>query len=412
VVQAALREPGRALDAPMRNRFEAALGVDLGEVRLHRGSRADSAAEAVSARAFTVGSDIVVASDESLAGTGGLRLLAHELAHVVQHRAGRGLHTLHRQPTSTAAPSRGDSRLADPSFLVCLVLCYLGIPPGLWRTVVNQVLQAVSEEYKTRYGEQRGSAEFESWRAELTLWSAFNILKFVLVFLGEGKIGPISLTNASALAIRQRLLEWLAVRGVETAAVEAASQIIRKVAIFIELAWVAGCGAYCGATAVANALLEFGQSAISAISSFVSVLSQAGAAFGRAIARPILIARITMDPSNWDVSSLPTRSAADMNAIGLAFRLAFTPDSFLTYMARTLSSFNIANILEELAQDINSTLQRRGGFIAVVTFTPEFIGGLTPIQLVNILRDYGLLRFIASPEQLADQQLNAPPATP
>jgi len=72
-------------------------------------------------------------------------------------------------------------------------------------------------------------------------------------------------------------------------------------------------------------------------------------------------------------------------------------------MARSLSSYNISEILVELAQDINTTLQARGGSAQLITFTADFIGGLTPLQLVDILRDYRLLSFVLDP-LLADQQ--------
>ncbi len=62
--------------------MESRLGVDFGDVRVHPGA---SAASAAGARAFAVGSDIVVGRGEPDADTAeGRRLLAHELAHVAQ----------------------------------------------------------------------------------------------------------------------------------------------------------------------------------------------------------------------------------------------------------------------------------------------------------------------------------------
>jgi hypothetical protein len=56
-------------------------------VRVHDGRQADQLARSVSARAFTVGSDLFFAEGEHRPGTAsGDRLLAHELAHVVQQR--------------------------------------------------------------------------------------------------------------------------------------------------------------------------------------------------------------------------------------------------------------------------------------------------------------------------------------
>jgi Domain of unknown function (DUF4157) len=81
------RGSGGALDTRSRDRVGAALGDPLDDVRVHTDATADRLARAVSARAFTTGSDIYFASGEYQPGTsGGDRLLAHELTHVVQQR--------------------------------------------------------------------------------------------------------------------------------------------------------------------------------------------------------------------------------------------------------------------------------------------------------------------------------------
>ena len=81
----ALRGSGRPLPADVRSFFEPRFGHDFGAVRVHTGSAADEAAQAVHARAFTVGSDVAFATGEwSPETAAGKRLLAHELTHVVQ----------------------------------------------------------------------------------------------------------------------------------------------------------------------------------------------------------------------------------------------------------------------------------------------------------------------------------------
>jgi Domain of unknown function (DUF4157) len=81
------RGRGSALAASARERFGAALGDPLGDVRVHTDAGADELARSVSARAFTTGSDVFFASGEYRPGSGeGDRLLAHELTHVVQQR--------------------------------------------------------------------------------------------------------------------------------------------------------------------------------------------------------------------------------------------------------------------------------------------------------------------------------------
>ncbi len=86
-------EVGRAEPLPTSERafMEARLGADFGAVRVHRDERAAVAAEAVDARAFTVGSDVVFGAAQWAPGSeAGRRLLAHELTHVMQHHAATG----------------------------------------------------------------------------------------------------------------------------------------------------------------------------------------------------------------------------------------------------------------------------------------------------------------------------------
>jgi Domain of unknown function (DUF4157) len=78
---------GRALDPPVSERVGAALGDSLSDVRIHADGAAAALARSVSARAFTVGSDIFFGPGEYRPGTpAGRELLTHELVHVVQQR--------------------------------------------------------------------------------------------------------------------------------------------------------------------------------------------------------------------------------------------------------------------------------------------------------------------------------------
>jgi hypothetical protein len=84
---AARRGGGAALDEPVRERMAGGLGDPLADVRIHTDDTAAALARAVSARAFATGSDVYFDRGEYRPGTGdGDRLIAHELAHVVQQR--------------------------------------------------------------------------------------------------------------------------------------------------------------------------------------------------------------------------------------------------------------------------------------------------------------------------------------
>lgn len=84
---AASRGAGRPLEGGLANQLGQALGDSMHDVRVHTDESAAALARAVSARAFTVGSDIFFAPGEFNPGSReGAELIAHEAAHVVQQR--------------------------------------------------------------------------------------------------------------------------------------------------------------------------------------------------------------------------------------------------------------------------------------------------------------------------------------
>lgn len=85
VIDEVLGSPGRALDAPVRAFMERRFATDFSAVRIHADSQADRSARAVNAIAYTVGPRIVFATGyHDTTSLMGQRVLAHELAHVVQ----------------------------------------------------------------------------------------------------------------------------------------------------------------------------------------------------------------------------------------------------------------------------------------------------------------------------------------
>jgi hypothetical protein len=89
VVQSVLNNGGQPLEPGLRVDMESRFGQDFSQVRLHTDAQAVESAEVVSAKAYTVGRDVVFGQGRYAPDTSeGKRLLAHELAHVVQQ--GRG----------------------------------------------------------------------------------------------------------------------------------------------------------------------------------------------------------------------------------------------------------------------------------------------------------------------------------
>jgi Domain of unknown function (DUF4157) len=90
IVEETLASGGGSLPGGLRADMEQGFGHDFGHVRLHTHAHAAESAAAVAARAYTVGPDVVFAAGEYAPDTdAGRRLIAHELAHVVQQDAGR-----------------------------------------------------------------------------------------------------------------------------------------------------------------------------------------------------------------------------------------------------------------------------------------------------------------------------------
>jgi hypothetical protein len=78
---------GRPLDAKTREQMERRFAHDFSSVRVHSGANASAATRSLNADAFTVGNDVVLGSRVPQGqGLAARRLLAHELAHVVQQR--------------------------------------------------------------------------------------------------------------------------------------------------------------------------------------------------------------------------------------------------------------------------------------------------------------------------------------
>ena len=82
-------DSGQPLERHFQRQMEQRLGHDFSHVRVHADGEAARAADALQARAFTVGNNIAFGAGKFAPETvEGRRLLAHELVHVVHQRAG------------------------------------------------------------------------------------------------------------------------------------------------------------------------------------------------------------------------------------------------------------------------------------------------------------------------------------
>ena len=108
-----LPRSGAPLDSCTRELMEARFGHDLTRVRVHTDDWAARAAEALNARAFTLGHHIVFGAGEYPPETPeGMRLLAHELTHVIQQRHGTHTHPVRLVIGSAMGPLEREAELA------------------------------------------------------------------------------------------------------------------------------------------------------------------------------------------------------------------------------------------------------------------------------------------------------------
>src|SRR5581483_10314475 len=88
-VRRALSGPGEPLGRDVLRLMQSRFGSDFSDVRIHRGADAAASARALGADAYTAGNRIAFGPGAYHPGSAaGQRVLAHELAHVIQQRGG------------------------------------------------------------------------------------------------------------------------------------------------------------------------------------------------------------------------------------------------------------------------------------------------------------------------------------
>lgn len=165
---------GRPLSSNERSFFEPKFGADFSGVRVHNDSRANQAAGEINAKAFAKGNNVVFAKGEYSPGSeGGKKLMAHELAHVVQSTGQsvfRQAKTIVETPATLAKKMREAFRgLGTDEDEVYRILSF---PPKKVREMINY--------YNDNYNDHTGKGIFEDLKDELTeeeLKRAANLLK-------------------------------------------------------------------------------------------------------------------------------------------------------------------------------------------------------------------------------------------
>jgi len=145
---------GQPLSKSVREFFEPRFGESFDHVRVHADDRAAATAHSLEALAYTVGPDVVFARGEYQPETpAGKRLLAHELAHVVQQRGGaRGVQrkfskhcTEHETSVITQAASRAQTDLAAVLNLIKVRPLTQAVKDALWLAFRDESISTADE---------------------------------------------------------------------------------------------------------------------------------------------------------------------------------------------------------------------------------------------------------------------------
>lgn len=118
-VEHTLARPGRPLERTVRSDMEQRFGHDFSMVRVHTDAPAAQSAKEVQARAYTVGHNLVFATNQYAPSTpDGRRLLAHELTHVLQQE-GAGIRPLPLDPAGASRTAHASATIVQRDREVC-----------------------------------------------------------------------------------------------------------------------------------------------------------------------------------------------------------------------------------------------------------------------------------------------------
>jgi hypothetical protein len=106
------KDSGEPLDRDTLDYLQPGFGIDLDNVRVHKGEDANQLSKSVGAKAFAYGNNIVFAKNEYKPDTlQGKKLIAHELAHVEQQNStGVQKEIIHRWPDETSKEPKEKAR--------------------------------------------------------------------------------------------------------------------------------------------------------------------------------------------------------------------------------------------------------------------------------------------------------------
>jgi hypothetical protein len=300
-----------------------------------------------------------------------------------------------------------------PEGVVCLVMCYLGLPPGMMKTIQGAIIQAMWEDVKARQSADMARSDFGSMTTAFKNLHQLGILKIILDFLVNGGFTilgkTISATGVPAVAaIRNALLRKLAAVVSETA-LSNAFKLVSKLLLYAQIAEIAICAEYCTAITITKNMLFVARISIEAVTEVGSALQTVGNALGQMVGNTLALAfrtyRAHFDPTNQTLSTALTGiAAADIRAITLYLWAKFdtAPDTFLKQTQMTLKDFGVPDsLLASIGQDVH--VAALAAMQLDVDLSGDYIGSLVPIELISLFRLFKVIQFKQEPSDLAAQ---------
>jgi hypothetical protein len=175
-VNEVLNAAGEPLPPMVRAQFEPRFGHDFSRVRVHEDQRAAQSARAVDALAYTVGHHVVFDEQRFAPHTAaGQRLLAHELAHVVQQSRS------HQPTTLSPAASRYESEAEA---------CVQGLDHGIQPALLSSAPVALARQPRPAAAAPAAAdmdEEKEDVPAEDTM--AGSLVSKIIIDVNSGRVG-------------------------------------------------------------------------------------------------------------------------------------------------------------------------------------------------------------------------------
>lgn len=424
-VQEAIQSTGNPLDSTTRNFMEQRFGYDFSQVRIHTDNYASASARSVNAVAYTTGQNIVFSDGQYSPQTGtGQKILAHELTHVVQQsRYGSPKLvqrvTENKTGTSPLGIAPLDLKSITDSQLVCLIVCFLGIPPQTFKNIVANFVAAINEVVAISLSNALSKEEVQRFREEKKRIfqgaSVISTLNLLMKFLVTGKILNIPVTKIPQVKkLRMQALRS-AIKFTSAASLRTAAKYAARANLAVNLLFAAECLVACNDEGIKKAINDVLNLVVSDLASFAKEAEGIGFGLITAFEQEIIYRDIyeftaTIDPDNWDQSTILPEAEGATNTLEDVYidlqetfdKLEDKPLEFKRLSRRPIRELGVdRSKIEQITALVNEFLEDDPE--NALFFVTEEELEANPKLFLNNMFDALLIDFVEDPEDIADR---------